>query len=201
MLLLEKIFNLSVEAALLPTILLVVFYILLYRRMRSFESSVRSTLETHIPENVFLPTPAKIESEFVRAVSDADKFVMTTGGKSHISGYLEAIEKTIETKQVEYYRVVDRRVSKEMREHLSRVVGKHGVYVSFSERDLGPSLLLTETVAFIGLPDPAPGELKACLKIPDEKIIENLAKLIRIWYGESEKRLMSKSDIDMIVGS
>ena len=82
-------------------------------------------------------------------------------------------------------------------QHVAKIIVRDEVYISYTTRELTPTLLLTEKVAFLGLPDPKPDEFKRCLKIPDEKIIEHLGRYIRIWYAKSE-RLSSKEDLEKL---
>ncbi len=203
LILLERIFSESLEGffyALLPTLLVILFYILFHRRVVTFENSVMELLETHIPDIVYIDDPDAIKSEFIDAINKAEKYIMTTGGKSRIKEYLLAIEKKLEEGDIEYYRILfGEKITNELYEHLSRIIGNEGVYVSYTLRELAPTLLLTEKVAFIGLPEPKPEEFKACLKIPDERIIEKLGRYIRNWYGKSE-RLRNKEDLRKIKG-
>jgi len=198
---LERIFGESLQRffyALLPTILLILFYILLHRRTVTFEGYIKEILETHIPNIVYLENENTIKTEFVNAINSAEKFIMTTGGRSRIKEYLGAIEESLEKKETEYYRILfGEKISKELYEHLSKIIGKDGVYISHVRRELAPTLLLTEKTAFIGLPEPKPHEFKTCLKIPDEKMIERLGKYVRVWYASSE-RLLNKEDLEKI---
>ena len=198
---LEHIFSESLEGffyALLPTLLLILFYILLQRRATTFETSVMELLETHIPDVVYIDDPKTIKSEFIKAVNDAEKFIMTTGGKSKIKEYLSAMETNLEEKKIEYYRIISsEKISNVLYEHVAKIIVRDEVYISYTTRELTPTLLLTEKVAFLGLPDPKPDEFKRCLKIPDEKIIEHLGRYIRIWYAKSE-RLSSKEDLEKL---
>lgn len=104
----------------------------------------------------------------------------------------------MEKKEIEYYRVLfGEKISKELHEHLSKIIGKEGVYLFHTKREVTPTLLLTEKTAFVGLPEPKQHEFKTCLKIPDEKIIEKLGKYVRGWYASSE-RLTKKEDLEKI---
>jgi len=201
LIILERIFSESLEGffyALLPTLLLVLFYILLHRRTTAFEDSVKELLETHIPNIVYIDDSDTIKVEFIKAVNDAEKYIMTTGGKSRIKEYLSAIESNLEEKEIEYYRIIfGEKISNELYAHLSKIIGREGIYVSYTPQELIPTLLLTEKVAFLGLPDPKPDEFKTCLKIPDEKIIDKLGKYIRIWYAKSET-LSNREDLEKI---
>lgn len=203
LILLERVFSDSLEGffyALLPTLLIILFYILFHRRVTTFEDFIRELLETHIPDIVYIDNSDIIKSEFIDAVNSAEKYIMTTGGKSRIKEYLSAIEKKLEGGDIEYYRIIfSEKISNELYEHLARIIGKEGVYISYTQRELTPTLLLTEKVAFLGLPDPKPEEFKTCLKIPDERIIEKLGKYIRSWYAKSE-RLENKGDLEKIKG-
>jgi len=201
LILLERIFSESLEGffyALLPAVLLILFYILIHRRTTSFEKTVKYVLETHIPNISYLNNSDMIKTEFIDAVKSADKYIMTTGGKSKIKEYLTSIEQALEENAIEYYRIIfGEKISNELHEHLSKIIEKDEVYVSFTSRKLGPGLLLTEKVAFIGLPDAKRDEFKTCLKIPDESIIDELAKYVRIWYSKSEK-LNNRDDLEKI---
>jgi len=198
---LERIFSESLQGffyTLLPTILLILFYILLHRRTVTFEDSIKEILETHIPNIVYIENEDTIKTEFINAINSAEKYIMTTGGRSRIKEYLSSIEESLEKKEIEYYRILfGEKISKESYEHLSKIIGKDGVYISHTHRELTPTLLLTEKIAFIGLPEPKPHEFKTCLKIPDEKIIERLGKYVRVWYASSE-RLTNKGDLEKI---
>jgi len=198
---LERIFSESLEGffyALLPTLLVVLFYILFHRRTTAFEDSVKDLLETHVPDIVYIKDTDAIKTEFINAVNGAEKYIMTTGGKSRIKEYISAIERNLEEKEIEYYRIIfGEKISNDLYEHLSRIIEREGVYISYTPQELTPTLLLTEKVAFLGLPDPKPEEFKTCLKIPDERIIENLGKYIRSWYAKSEK-LSNKKDLGKI---
>lgn len=200
---LEYLFGESLKGflyALLPTLVLIIFYILIYRRTTKFEDSVKELLETHIPNIVYLDDSETIKVEFIKAVNDAEKYIMTTGGKSRIKEYLCAIERNLEEKEIEYYRIIfGEKISNESYEHLSKIIGIDGTYISYTPQELTPTLLLTEKVAFLGLPDPKPDEFKTCLKIPDEKIIEKLGKYIRIWHAKSET-LRNKKELEKIRG-
>jgi len=199
LILLERIFSKSLEGffyALLPTLLVILFYILFHRRVTTFEDSVKELLETHIPDIVYIDNSDAIKIEFIDAVNGAEKYIMTTGGKSRIKDYLCVIERKLEERDIEYYRIIfGEKMSNELYEHLSRIIGNEGVYVSYTPQELTPTLLLTEKVAFLGLPDPKPEEFKTCLKIPDERIIEKLGKYIRSWYAKSD-RLRNKEDLE-----
>ncbi|HDH27676.1 MAG TPA: hypothetical protein ENH13_00935 [Euryarchaeota archaeon] len=201
LILLEHIFSESLEsfiAALLPTILLILFYILLNRRTATFEGTVKDILETHIPDTVYIDGADAIKMEFTEAVKNADKYIMTTGGRAKIKDYLSAIEENIEKKDIEYYRILfGKKISNELREHLLKIIGKHGVYVSHTDRELSPTLLITEKMAFIGLPEPEHHEFKTCLKIPEKKIIEKMGRYIRVWYAKTN-RLSSEEDLKKI---
>jgi hypothetical protein len=201
LILLERIFTKSLEGffyALLPTLLLVLFYILLHRRSKNLEDYIKELLETHIPDVVYIDDPEVIKTEFINAVNKAEKYIMTTGGKSRIKEYLSAIEKNLEGKGIEYYRIVfGLKISTELYEHLSKIVGNQTVYISYNSQEFAPTLLLTEKVVFLGLPEPKPDEFKTCLKIPDEKIIYKLGKYIRIWHEKSEK-VSSKEDLKKV---
>ena len=198
---LGRIFSDSLQGffyALLPTILLIVFYILLHRSTVTFEGSIKEILETHIPNIVYIEKEDTIKTEFINAIDSAEKYIMTTGGRSRIKEYLSAIEESLKKKDIEYYRILfGEKISKELYDHLSKIIGKDGVYISHTHKELAPTLLLTEKIAFIGLPEPKPHEFKTCLKIPDDKIIERLGKYIRVWYGSSE-RLTDKGDLEKI---
>jgi len=50
-----------------------------------------------------------------------------------------------------------------------------------------PSVLATEKIAFICLPEPDPNRFQACIKISDKEIIDNLEKYARIWNNRGEK--------------
>lgn len=201
LILLERIFGGSLEGfffALLPTILLIIFYILLYQRTTTFETSIMELLETHIPDVVYIDDPETIKTEFIKAVNDAEKFIMTTGGKSTIKDYLSAIERNLEEKRIEYWRIISGvKISNVLYEHVAKIIVKNAVFISYTTRELTPTLLLTEKVAFLGLPDPKLDEFRKCLKIPDEKIIEHLATYIRIWYPKGEI-LSTKEDLERI---
>lgn len=198
---LERIFSESIEGffyALLPTLLLIIFYILIHRKTTSFEESIKQLLEMHIPNIAFIDDSNTIKAEFINAINDAEKYVMATGGKSRIKEYLSEIETNLEIKEIEYYRIIfGEKITNELHQHLLKVIGKDGVYVSYTPRELAPALLLTEKVAFYCLPDPNPEEFKTCLKIPDEKIIEKLGKYIRLWYAKSTK-LNNRGDLEQI---
>lgn len=201
LIILERIFSQSLEGffyALLPTILLILFYILIHRRTTTFENSVEELLKTHIPDTVYITDSAVLKTEFIKAVNEAEKYIMTTGGRSKIKEYLSAIERNLEEKEIGYYRIIfGEEISNALYDHLSKIIGKEEVYLSYVPQELTPTLLLTEKVAFIGLPDPKPGEFKTCLKIPDKKIIDKLERYIRIWYAKGEK-LSNKEDIEKI---
>lgn len=201
LIILEHFFTKSIEGffyAFLPTLLLVLFYILLYRRTTTFEDFVKELLEAHIPDIVYIDDSDTVKAEFIKVVNDAEKYIMTTGGKSTIKEYLSAIERNLEEKDIEYWRIMfGEKISNEVCEHLSEIIGRDGIFISYTPQELTPTLLLTEKVAFLGLPNPNPDEFKTCLKIPDEKIIEKLGKYIRIWYAKSEK-LSNKEDIEKI---
>jgi len=201
LIILERIFSISLEGffyALLPTILLILFYILFHRRTTTFEKSVKKLLETHIPNIVYIDDSEAIKAEFIKAINDTEKYIMTTGGRSRIREYLSVIERNLEEKGIEYYRILSgRKISNELYDHLLKIIERDGVYVSYTTQELTPTLLLTEKVAFIGLPDPIPGEFRTCLKIPDEKIIDKLGKYIRIWYAKSTK-LSNKDELEKI---
>lgn len=174
------------------------FYILLHRRTTTFEDFVKELLEAHIPDIIYIDDSDTVKAEFIKVVNDAEKYIMTTGGKSTIKEYLSAIERNLEEKDIEYWRIMfGEKISNEVCEHLSEIIGRDGIFISYTPQELTPTLLLTEKVAFFGLPDPNPDEFKTCLKIPDEKIIEKLGKYIRIWYAKSEK-LSNKEDIEKI---
>jgi hypothetical protein len=182
--------------ALLPTILLILFYILIYRRQQIFESNIKTMVETHIPNIVYIDNPEILKTEFIDTINSAQKYIMTTGSKSKIKEYLSAIETKIEKNEIEYYRILfGEEISDELLDHLSKVIEKECAYIAYTARELAPTLLLTEKVAFIGLPEPIPGEFKTCLKIPDEKLIEKITRYVRIWYAKSE-RLKSKEDLE-----
>ena len=199
--LLEHIFSDSLQSffyALLPTILLILFYILLNRRTATFEDTVKDILETHIPDTVYIDNAEAIKMEFTEAVKNAKKYIMATGGRSSIKEYLAGIEESIEKKDIEYYRILfGKKISQELQDHLSKLIGKHGVYVAHTSRELSPTLLVTEKIAFIGLPEPEHHEFKTCLKIPDEKIIEKMGKYVRGWYAKIE-RLSTEEDLNNI---
>jgi hypothetical protein len=201
LLLLERILSESVEGffyALVPTLLVVLFYILFHRRVTTFEDSIKELLETHIPDIVYFDNSVTTEAELITAVNGAEKYIMTTGGKSKIGKYLAAIERNLEENDIEYYRIIfGKKISNELYEHLSKIIENRGVYVSYTPQELTPTLLLTEKVAFLGLPDPEPEEFKTCLKIPDERIREKLEKYIRSWRETSE-RLSNKEDLGKI---
>lgn len=199
---LEHIFSDSIEGfffALLPTLLLIIFYISIHRKTTAFEDSIKKLLETHIPDVSFIDDSNTIKEEFTKAVNDAEKFIMTTGGKSRMKEYLSEIETSLEKKEIEYYRIIfGEKISDELYEHLLNVVGKEGVYISYTKQELAPILVLTDKIAFYCLPDPNPGEFKTCLQIPDERIIEKLGKYIRIWYSQSEK-INNTEEIEKII--
>ena len=201
LIILERIFSISLEGffyALLPTILLILFYVLFHRRTTTFEKSVKKLLETHIPNIVYIDDSEAIKAEFIKAINDTEKYIMTTGGRSRIREYLSVIERNLEEKGIEYYRILSgRKISNELYDHLLKIIERDGIYVSYTTQELTPTLLLTEKVAFIGLPDPIPGEFRTCLKIPDEKIIDKLGKYIRIWYAKSTK-LSNKDELEKI---
>lgn len=198
---LERVFSESLQRffyALLPTILLILFYILLHRRTVTFENSIKEILETHIPNIVYIENEDTLKTEFINAVNSAEKYIMTTGRRSRIKEYLSGIEESIEKKEIEYYRILfGEKISKELYDHLSKIIGKEGVYISHTPKEFAPNLLLTEKIAFIGLPEPKPHEFKTCLKIPDESIIERFGKYIRVWYASIE-RLTNKEDLEKI---
>jgi hypothetical protein len=198
---LERIFSESIERffyALLPTLLLILLYILLHRRTTTFETSVMGLLETHIPDVIYVDDPETIQTEFIKAVNDAEKHIMTTGGKSKIEEYLSTIERNLEEKRIEYWRIISgEKISNELYEHVEKIIAKDAVFISYTTRELTPTLLLREKVAFLGLPDPKPDKFRKCLNIPDEKIIEHLATYIRIWYPKGEI-LSSKEDLERI---
>lgn len=80
---LERIFGNSLQDffyVLFPTVFLILFYILLYRRTVTFEDSIKEILEMHIPNIVFIENPETIKTEFITAINGAEKYVMTTGG-------------------------------------------------------------------------------------------------------------------------
>lgn len=201
LILLEHIFSKSLQSffyALLPTILLILFYILLVRRTATFEDSIKDILETHIPNIVYIENAETITTEFTNAVNNAEKYIMTTGGRAKIGDYLSAIEENLQKKDIEYYRILfGKKISKELSDHLSKMIGKAGVYISHTHRELSPTLLVTEKVAFIGLPEPEHHAFKTCLKIPEEKIIEKMGRYIRGWYASTE-RLSNKEDLGKI---
>ena len=201
LILLEHIFSESLEGflyALLPTLLVILFYILFHRRVIIFENFVKELLETHIPDVAYIDSSDAIKSEFINAVNNAEKYIMTTGGKSKIKEYLSAIEEKIEETDIEYYRIVfGEKITNELYEHLSKIIEKEGVYISYTPRELAPTILLTEKVAFLSLPDPKPEEFKTCLKIPDERVIEKLGKYVRSWYAKSEQ-IKNKGDLEKI---
>jgi len=197
---LDKIFGESLKEffyALLPTLVLIIFYILIHRRTTVFEDSVKELLETHIPDIVYLDNSDTIKAEFLEAVNGAEKYIITTGGKSRIKEYLSAIEKNLEENEIEYYRIISgEKISNELYEHLSKIIGREGVYVSYTLHHL-PTLLLTEKICFMGFPDPKPDEFRVCLKIPHEKIIEKLGRYTRIWHSQSET-LKNKEGLEKI---
>lgn len=199
--LLEHIFTDSIEGyffAVLPTLLLIIFYFLIHHNTTEFEDSIKKLLEMHIPNIAFVDDSNTIKKEFITAISDAEKFIMTTGGKSKMKEYLSEIEKNLESGEIEYYRIIfGEKISEELNEHLSKIIGKSGVYISYNQQELAPVLLLTEKVAFYCLPDPNPDEFKTCLKIPDEKIIEKLGKYIRIWEAKGNS-INNKEDLNKI---
>ena len=198
---LERIFEKSIEDfiyALLPTILLIIFYILLYRRTATFEDSIKKILETHIPDIVYIETQETIKTEFTNAVNNAEKFIMATGGRAKDKDYLSAIEDNLEKKDIEYYRILfGKKISRELQDHLSKIIGRDGVYISHTQRELSPTLLITENIAFIGLPEPEHHSFKTCLKIPEQKLIDKMGKYIRMWYASTD-RLSNKEDLNNI---
>jgi hypothetical protein len=81
-------------------------------------------------------------------------------------------------------------------EHLLKIIGRNGIYISFTSEIIIPSLLLTEKVAFICLPEPDPSKLKTCLKITNKEIIDALQKYVRIWTDKGEK-LSNNDDLEL----
>jgi len=201
LILLDHIFGKSLETflyAVLPAVLLLLLYTLINRRAATLESTVKGLLEAHIPNIVFIQGLDAIMEEFTRAVNEADRYVMTTGGRAKMQEYLKAIEDRIAKKDVEYYRILfGKKISKELKEHLLGLVGKQGVYFSHTETELSPTLLVTEKVAFIGLPEPQHGSFQTCLKIPEEKVIEKMGRYIRNWYASTD-RVSTTTDIERI---
>jgi hypothetical protein len=199
---LERVFTQSLEGflfALLPTLLLVVFYLMLSQRTTDFEQFVKEALESHIPDVAFIRTSESIESEFVDAVRSADKFIMTTGGKSRIKEYLAAIETYVEEKGLEYYRVLfGGSISEELYKHVTRIVGKDGVYISYVGKDLGPTLLVTDKVALVGLPHPRPDEFSMCMRIPSQDVVHQLEKYVRVWH-ETGAKIRGEEDMAKLI--
>ena len=186
---------------LLPVSLLILFYILIHQRATRFEYDIWDILETHVTNVEYINDGNKVKSEFIRAVNDANKYIMTTGGKSRIKEYLIAIEKNISEKDTEYWRVIfGEKITNELHSHLLEVVGKQSTYLAYTKQELGPVILLTENVVFLGFPDPKPEEFKDCLKVVDERMIYEIGRYIRRWYREST-RLNNKGEIDKVAWS
>jgi hypothetical protein len=117
--------------ALLPAVLLLLLYSLINHRTSTFESTVKELLEAHIPNIVFIQGVETIMDEFIKAVNEAEKYVMTTGGRAKKQEYLKAIEDGITKKDLEYYRILfGKKISGDLKEHLLRLVNKQGVYLS-----------------------------------------------------------------------
>ena len=201
LILLDHILGKSLEAflyALLPAVLLLLLYKLINRRTATFESTVKELLEAHIPNIVFIQGVDAIMEEFTKAINDAERYIMATGGRAKMEEYLRAIEDRITKNDLEYYRILfGKKIPKELMEHLLRLVGKQGVYLSHTQREMSPTLLVTEKVAFIGLPEPQHGSFQTCLKIPDEKVIEKMGRYIRNWYASTD-RVSTTTDIEKI---
>lgn len=183
----------------IPVVLLVILYLLLQKKMNKFENSVREILESRIPNISYIEDGNAITTEFINAINSAEKYIMTTGGKTRNINYLSVIKENINNKDIEYYRILfGEDISQELYNHLIDIIEKDSVYVSYTPRELASFLLLTENVAFIGLPDADPKEFRRCLKIPNINIIERLAKYIRSWYKASEK-VDTKKDLERLL--
>ena len=171
--------------SLFPIILLILFYIFINNRI----SKLEDLLKIHVSDIVYIEGSEAVDLEFIKAIKEAQEIIMTTGGKSRSDRYLSAIEnRLLEKGNIEYYRIIStKRITSLVYEHLSKTIERNGVYVSFAQEIMIPSLLLTENVAFICLPEPEPSKLRTCMKITDKEIIDTFEKYVRIWNGKGEK--------------
>jgi hypothetical protein len=180
---------------LIPIIFLFLFYKIIDHRITRLEE----LLKIHASEIIYIEGTKTVDFEFLRAIEEAQRIIMTTGGKSRNAEYLAAIEKRlIENENIEYWRLIlTKKITSIVYEHLSKIIGRNGIYISFTSEIIIPSLLLTEEVAFICLPEPDPSKLKTCLKITNKEIIDTIEKYVRIWNGKGEK-LSNNDDLKRI---
>lgn len=182
---LEQRFEFLVVVA-VPAILLVILFSLMSLRLSMFEETIRNVLESRLPEISFINDAEILKKEFIKAVEESEQFIMATGGKSALADYLSKIEEKVNEENIFYRRVVTgKKMTRELFEHLSRLINRNNVSVAWNMKEYIPMLLITEKVAIFSLPDPMRGRFETCIRIPNKEVVDRVRLYTEEWLMKS----------------
>ena len=194
---LEKSLEAFVSVA-LPIIVLVIFFSLITLRLLLFEDKIQSIIDSRLPEISYVDDVNLLKGEFIKAVEESEQFIMATGGKSALVDYLSKIEERVKKAKISYRRVVTgKTVTRELFDHISRVINQTNVVIAWNEKEYVPMLLITEKVLIFSLPDPIRGRFETCMKIPNRNIINRVRLYTEDWIMKSTP-IRSLNDLEKL---
>jgi hypothetical protein len=88
-------------------------------------------------------------------------------------------------------------VTRELFDHISRVINQTNVVIAWNEKEYVPMLLITEKVLIFSLPDPIRGRFETCIKIPNRNIINRVRLYTEDWLMKSTP-IRSLNDLEKL---
>ena len=160
-------------------VLMLAFYILVVSERIRAESNMTRELERHLtqvteivemhlkqtaeimkrllPQAVFIENEEDSRMELIKAVKNADKYILTTGGKSRNPECLHAIEERVLHDGLPYTRVVlGDHIHHELCAHLCTLLGRDRVHFGHLLNEQFGNALVTESILILGIPSPHP---------------------------------------------
>lgn len=133
----------------LPTLLLLVFYVLVSIRIHRMESLVRRVSEHSLD---IIEGEENVEAALTEAIKKSRKFIKCIGGKTRFAGYLASIEREVQSKGVVYQRILNgRKMSRHLKDHCLKLLTDENVNVLYMTEENLPAIVITDTDAFLGL--------------------------------------------------
>ncbi len=159
----------------LPTLVLVVFYVLVSIRIHRMESLVRE-VGKHSLE--IIEGEENIEAALIGAANRSKKFIKCVGGRTRFVRYLASIEQ-VQSKGVIYQRILNgQRMSSHLLCHCLKLLNAENVNVYYMKEENLPAIVVTDTEAFLGLT--ARHGFTHLLKFLDPTVIQEFSE----YFGE-----------------
>jgi len=186
-------------------LIMVLLVLLAYFQLRTLRVILKEIkLLKEVNTELISTDESELEKRFIKVIRNAEKSIACTGGISRLKGYLNEIEKQINSGR-EYWRVFSGpQITEEMFKHLKKVLSSEkaqNVHIYFLSAMGGkagvtyPYIVVTDKEGIIALPDPA--KFRSFLITNDPIIVWRLNMYIQQLVGQGKP--LDRGELDRLI--